>query len=61
MTNFEKSSFEKYSSAYLDQNGNVRIDDPGQHKAFLLAEGFSEMESDQIVRDAQLNNAYFKK
>lgn len=61
MIDFAKLVLEKYSSAYLDQNGEVRIDDPKEHKAFLLAEGFSEKESDQIIHDAQLNNAYFKK
>jgi len=58
MIDFATSVLEKYSSAYLDQNGDVRIADPDQHKAFLFDEGFSEAESDQIVSDAKLLGVY---
>lgn len=58
MSNFEQSVLEKYDSAYLDQNGDVRINDPQQHREFLLAEGFSEAEADQIIADAKLLGVY---
>lgn len=62
----QKNSFREkllatYPSAYVDRQGDVRIKNPKEHRMFLLAEGLSEAEADQIVNDAKLFGAYRRK